>query len=162
MVLFKKKWFDWKFLPQKGILKTTKNYSTLLARCDQASWPKFNHKVPMERGYPYLSFDTLWCKISLLFWLHWPLLQPGAKWKMTKKGVMSILSEVPDKIQWTKISLRKTVELILVSTTICYIHSISKHSITFFVPYKRAGTHFSIHPAKRQYTPPSKKVLEKA
>ena len=29
--------------------------------------------------------------------------------------------------------------------------------ITFFVPYKRAGTHFSIHPAKRQYTPPSKK-----
>ena len=30
-------------------------------------------------------------------------------------------------------------------------------TITFFVPYKRAGTHFSIHPAKRQYTPPSKK-----
>ena len=30
-------------------------------------------------------------------------------------------------------------------------------NITFFVPYKRAGTHFSIHPAKRQYTPPSKK-----
>ena len=33
--------------------------------------------------------------------------------------------------------------------------------ITFFVPYKRAGTHFSIHPAKRQYTPPSKKKPEK-
>ena len=33
--------------------------------------------------------------------------------------------------------------------------------ITFFLPYKRAGTHFSIHPAKRQYTPPSKKELEK-
>ena len=34
-------------------------------------------------------------------------------------------------------------------------------TITFFVPYKRAGTHFSIHPAKRQYTPPSKKELQK-
>ena len=28
---------------------------------------------------------------------------------------------------------------------------------TFFLHYKRAGTHFSIHPAKRQYTPPNKK-----
>ena len=34
---------------------------------------------------------------------------------------------------------------------------IPKSFITFFVPYKRAGTHFSKHPAKRQYTPPSKK-----
>jgi len=34
-------------------------------------------------------------------------------------------------------------------------------SITFFLPYKRAGTHFSIHPAKRQYIPRSKKKPEK-
>ena len=88
MVLFLKTWFDWKFLPQKGILKTTKNYPTLLARCDQASCPKFNHKIPVERGHPYLSLDTLWCKISLLFWPHWPLLQPGAKRKMKKWGVI--------------------------------------------------------------------------
>ena len=39
---------------------------------------------------------------------------------------------------------------------------LSAFFITFFVPYKRAGTHFSIHPAKQQYTPPSKKSLEES
>ena len=48
------------------ILKTIKNYLTLLDHCDQTTQSKLDYKVPMEREFKYLSFDTFGSKIYLL------------------------------------------------------------------------------------------------
>ena len=56
MVWIWKSGFECKFPAPEGIMKNTKKHPTLPDHCDPTTCSKLDYKVPMERGYPYLSF----------------------------------------------------------------------------------------------------------
>ena len=89
MVWIWKSGFECKFPAPEGIMKNTKKHPTLPDHCDPTTCSKLDYKVPMERGYPYLSFGTFGSKLGLLLWLHWALIQPEANHKMKNHGVIS-------------------------------------------------------------------------
>ena len=58
--------------------------------------PKFDLKVPMEKGFPYLSFDTLWRKISQFILATLTTFTTRGQREDEKIGCdMSLSSEVP-------------------------------------------------------------------
>ena len=81
--------FECKFPAPEGIMKNTKKHPTLPDHCDPTTCSKLDYKVPMERGYPYLSFGTFGSKLGSLLWPHWALIQPEANHKMKNHGVIS-------------------------------------------------------------------------
>ena len=81
--------FESKFPASEGILKNTKKHPTLPDHCDPTPCSKLDYKVPMERGYPYLSFGNFGSKLGSLLWPHWALIQPEANHKMKNHGVIS-------------------------------------------------------------------------
>ena len=89
MVWIWKSGFECKFPAPEGIMKNTKKHPTLPDHCDPTTCSKLDYKVPMERGYPYLSFGTFGSKLSSLLWPHWALIQPEANHKMKNHGVIS-------------------------------------------------------------------------
>ena len=89
MVWIWKSGFECKFPAPEGIMKNTKKHPTLSDHCDPTTCSKLDYKVPMERGYPYLSFGTFGSKLGSLLWPHWPLIQPEANHKMKNHGVIS-------------------------------------------------------------------------
>ena len=97
MVWIWKSGFECKFPAHEGIMKNTKKHPTLPDHCDPTTCSKLDYKVPMERGYPYLSFGTFGSKLGSLLWPHWALIQPEANHKMKNHGVISPYPlEVPD------------------------------------------------------------------
>ena len=89
MVWIWKSGFECKFPAPEGIMKNTKKHPTLPDHCDPTTCSKLDYKVPMERGYPYLSFGTFGSKLGSLLWPHWALIQPEANHKMKNHGVIS-------------------------------------------------------------------------
>ena len=89
MVWIWKSGFECKFPAPEGIMKNTKKHPTLPDHCDPTTCSKLDYKVPMERGYPYLSFGTFGSKLGSLLWPHWTLIQPEANHKMKNHGVIS-------------------------------------------------------------------------
>ena len=81
--------FECKFPVPEGIMKNTKKHPTLPDHCDPTTCSKLDYKVPIERGYPYLSYGTFESKLGSLLWPHWALIQPEANNKMKNHGVMS-------------------------------------------------------------------------
>ena len=81
--------FECKFPVPEGIMKNTKKHPTLPDHCDPTTCSKLDHKVPMERGYPYLSFGTFGSKLGSLLWPQWAHIQPEANHKMKNHGVIS-------------------------------------------------------------------------
>ena len=99
MVWIWKSGFECKFPAPEGIMKNTKKHPTLSDHCDPTTCSKMDYKVPMERGYPYLSFGTFGSKLGSLLWPHWALIQPEANHKMKNHGVISPYPlEVPGQI----------------------------------------------------------------
>ena len=97
MVWIWKSGFECKFPAPEGIMKNTKKHPTLPDHCDPTTCSKLDYKVPMERGYPYLSFGTFGSKLGSLLWPHWALIQPEANHKMKNHGVISPYPlEVPE------------------------------------------------------------------
>ena len=89
MVWIWKSGFECKFPAPEGIMKNTKKHPTLPDHCDPTTCSKLDYKVPIERGYPYLSYVTFESKLGSLLWPHWALIQPEANHKMKNHGVIS-------------------------------------------------------------------------
>ena len=120
-------------------------------------------KLPRRRPLPDISGISGPRKICLVWTLLCSLecwfLRFGLCWQSNQ---LAITGRFSGESRTSKMNIRllfySSPQLVGISLHIFVdIFLFRTFLITFFLPYKRAGTHFSIHPAKRQHTPPSKK-----
>ena len=64
--------------------KNVKKYSAFKMRCDQTTQSTIQQKVSLERGFPYLSYDTVGFEICTPVRSQWPRENHGPVWTEAK------------------------------------------------------------------------------